>query len=72
LLESLPRVDLKGQRLRTIKGLPPSLTAEPPGCPFHPRCPMAEPQCSRHVPDLVPLPDRRSSACLFADELARR
>ncbi|MGQ0773736.1 MAG: ABC transporter ATP-binding protein [Pseudonocardiales bacterium] len=72
LLESIPRVDLKGQQLRTIKGLPPSLTAVPPGCPFHPRCPMAEPQCSQQIPDLLPLDGGRSSACLFARELARR
>jgi len=72
LLESIPRIDLKGQQLRTIKGLPPSLTAVPPGCPFHPRCPMAESRCTQHVPDLVPLDDGRSSACLFARELAQR
>ncbi|MGH3979409.1 MAG: ABC transporter ATP-binding protein [Pseudonocardiaceae bacterium] len=72
LLESIPRVDLKGQQLQTIKGLPPSLTAVPPGCPFHPRCPMAQAGCREAVPDLVPLREGRSSACLFAKELADR
>jgi len=72
LLESIPRMDLKGQELTTIKGLPPNLTAIPPGCPFHPRCPMAQPQCRERVPDLLPLPEARSSACLFAEELASR
>jgi len=72
LLESIPRVDLKDQELTTIKGLPPNLTAIPPGCPFHPRCPMARPQCRERVPDLLPLPEARSSACLFAEELAHR
>ncbi|HCU48857.1 MAG TPA: methionine ABC transporter ATP-binding protein, partial [Micromonosporaceae bacterium] len=31
LLESIPRVDLKGQQLNVIKGLPPNLTNIPPG-----------------------------------------
>ena len=43
LLQSLPRLDLKGQQLTAIKGLPPSLASIPSGCPFHPRCPYAVP-----------------------------
>jgi oligopeptide transport system ATP-binding protein len=69
LLESIPRVDTKGTALRAIKGLPPSLTRIPPGCPFHPRCPMAADVCSEVVPPLEVLPGGRSSACLFAEEL---
>ncbi|MFM7537355.1 MAG: ABC transporter ATP-binding protein [Acidimicrobiales bacterium] len=37
-------------RLRAIPGQPPSLTAMPAGCPFAPRCPLAEPACSDAVP----------------------
>lgn len=37
-------------RLRAIPGQPPPLTALPPGCPFAPRCPIAEPACSEAVP----------------------
>ncbi|MDQ3152472.1 MAG: ABC transporter ATP-binding protein [Actinomycetota bacterium] len=72
LLESIPRVDSKGTELTVIKGLPPNLTAIPPGCPFHPRCPMAVDRCHQVVPPLEPLPDDRSSACLFAKELVSR
>ena len=36
LLESIPRVDTKGTRLKAIRGLPPSLTRIPPGCPSRP------------------------------------
>ena len=39
LLASIPRLDLKGQELYAIKGLPPNLMHIPPGCAFHPRCP---------------------------------
>ena len=51
LMESLPRLDQKGSELNTIKGLPPSLLNIPPGCPFHPRCPMAVDRCRTEVPD---------------------
>jgi oligopeptide transport system ATP-binding protein len=72
LLESIPRVDEKGQQLRTIKGLPPSLLRIPSGCPFHPRCPMAQPVCREKLPPLLPLGHGRASACHFAEELLNR
>jgi oligopeptide transport system ATP-binding protein len=72
LLESIPRLDLKGQELTTIKGLPPNLLRIPAGCPFHPRCPRAEDRCREVVPPLLTLPGDRASACHFAEELADR
>nr|WP_232328325.1 ABC transporter ATP-binding protein [Kibdelosporangium sp. MJ126-NF4] len=69
LLQSLPRLEEKGQVLRAIKGLPPSLTHIPPGCPFHPRCPRAADRCSKDVPDFHQLPGNRYSACHFAQEM---
>ena len=50
LLESIPRVDLKGQQLNVIKGLPPSLTNIPPGCAFNPRCRYAQDVCRADPP----------------------
>jgi oligopeptide transport system ATP-binding protein len=73
LLESIPRLDLKGQELTTIKGLPPNLMHIPSGCPFNPRCPMAQQICRDVVPPLIPLDaGSRASACHFAEELASR
>ena len=72
LLESIPRLDLKGQELRTIKGLPPNLTRIPPGCPFNPRCPMAQQICREVDPPLLQLAGGRTSACHFAEELESR
>ena len=43
LLESLPSRALGKERLPSIAGSVPSLAERPPGCPFHPRCPHAEP-----------------------------
>jgi oligopeptide transport system ATP-binding protein len=71
LMESLPRLDLKGAELNTIKGLPPSLLRIPDGCPFHPRCPMAQDLCRTDVPAGHRLGFGRTSACHFAEELVR-
>jgi oligopeptide transport system ATP-binding protein len=72
LIDSIPRLDEKGQELRTIKGLPPNLMRIPSGCPFHPRCPMREQVCVDVVPPLLPFPGNRASACHFAEGLINR
>jgi oligopeptide transport system ATP-binding protein len=72
LMASLPRLDLKGTQLNTIKGLPPSLLNIPPGCPFHPRCPMAVGRCAEEVPGDHRLGLGRTSKCHFAEELVTR
>jgi oligopeptide transport system ATP-binding protein len=71
LLESLPHLDRKGGELTTIRGLPPSLLDIPSGCPFHPRCPMAQDLCRTDVPSGHRLGLGRMSACHFAEELVR-
>ncbi|QRN79213.1 MAG: dipeptide ABC transporter ATP-binding protein, partial [Nocardiopsis sp. BM-2018] len=54
LLGAVPRMDLEDQgALVPIKGTPPSLSALPPGCPFAPRCPIAEEECERAEPELL-------------------
>jgi peptide/nickel transport system ATP-binding protein len=42
-----------GERLYSIPGLPPDLTAPPPACRFAPRCAFAEPRCRTEVPVLT-------------------
>jgi oligopeptide/dipeptide ABC transporter ATP-binding protein len=75
LLASLPRLDRradKSSRLHRITGQPPSLIFVPPGCAFHPRCPLAEVpgRCNEELPALrVVEPDHRA-ACHFAERLA--
>ncbi|MBT2403021.1 MULTISPECIES: ABC transporter ATP-binding protein [unclassified Streptomyces] len=68
LLDSIPRLDQKGQELYAIKGLPPNLTAIPPGCAFNPRCPMAQAVCRAEVPPLAEVAPDRTSACFFWKE----
>ncbi len=69
LLESIPRVDLKGHRLAAIKGLPPSLLRIPSGCAFHPRCPYAAENCRVDIPPLYTVADTRGSACHYWEEV---
>ncbi|MEV7287273.1 ABC transporter ATP-binding protein [Streptomyces sp. NPDC093252] len=65
LLDSIPRLDQKGQELYAIKGLPPNLLAIPPGCAFHPRCPLAQDICRTDPPPLYEVSAHRTSACHF-------
>ncbi|MEU6364446.1 ABC transporter ATP-binding protein [Streptomyces sp. NPDC046931] len=65
LLDSIPRLDRKGRELSAIKGLPPNLMDIPPGCAFHPRCPMARDVCLTDVPPLYEVSEDRGSACHF-------
>ncbi|MFC6086873.1 ABC transporter ATP-binding protein [Sphaerisporangium aureirubrum] len=69
LLESIPRVDQKGQDLYAIKGLPPNLLNLPTGCSFHPRCPYRRDNCVTDVPPLFEIDGARSSACHYYREV---
>ncbi|HEX3621344.1 MAG TPA: ABC transporter ATP-binding protein [Acidimicrobiales bacterium] len=74
LLSSLARMDQRRtERLRPIRGQPPSLIRVPAGCPFHPRCPFATEVCRTEVAPLVakgPDPTHRA-ACHHSDEVTR-
>jgi len=52
LLESIPRVEERVQRLRVIPGTVPPPVALPPGCTFHPRCPFRNERCAVVEPPL--------------------
>ncbi|MGE7385519.1 ABC transporter ATP-binding protein [Streptomyces sp. NPDC004126] len=75
LLDSIPRLDQKGQELYAIKGLPPNLLNLPTGCAFNPRCPKAQDICRTDVPVLHQVTEQdgtelpgRGSACHFWKE----
>ncbi len=69
LLESIPRLDLKGQELAAIGGLPPNLMKIPPGCAFNPRCTMTQDICRRDLPPLIEVGPHRKAACHFSQEV---
>jgi peptide/nickel transport system ATP-binding protein len=65
LLESLPGYGDDRERLRPIKGQPPSLINLPSGCPYHPRCPYVMEICRTDDPPLRAIPGGpgHASAC---------
>ena len=66
LLQSLPALHRRGERLASIPGRVPSLANVPEGCSFHPRCQYAE----QKLCDIPPAPqlqqaaEDHSTACL--------
>jgi len=63
LIASIPRVGEK-RRLAGIPGLPPDLRNPPPGCMFHPRCPLRiQGKCERVEPALRQVSNERKVAC---------
>jgi oligopeptide/dipeptide ABC transporter ATP-binding protein len=67
LIAAVPQV-VPGRRSEreAVRGELPSPIAPPPGCPFHPRCPIAEPQCRTVVPALDPRGGAWPVACHLA------
>ncbi len=67
LLNSVPIPDphLKRKTL-VLRGDPPNPNKPPPGCSFHPRCPIAIDQCSVAVPKLAPVENRHEASCFLA------
>jgi peptide/nickel transport system ATP-binding protein len=63
LLDSMPTVERKLERLSAIEGSPPSLVHPPSGCPFHPRCPHRFDPCDKERPPLVAPPGGHPDAC---------
>ncbi|OGO18005.1 MAG: peptide ABC transporter substrate-binding protein [Chloroflexi bacterium RBG_16_50_11] len=67
LLSAVPIADpfVEETRERIIlKGEVPSPLNPPPGCPFHPRCFMAIPECNQAVPPLRTIKEGHEVACI--------
>ncbi len=71
LISATPVPDPRTRRKRIIlAGDVPSPLRPPPGCPFHPRCPVAADICRAVFPPVVELGGGHSAACHFARERA--
>jgi oligopeptide/dipeptide ABC transporter ATP-binding protein len=70
LLAAAPRIrSQEGLARPRLRGEPPNPMAKPTGCPFHPRCPRAEPICTVELPDLARARGSAvRAACHFRDE----
>ena len=67
LISAVPVVDPDSKRQRIIlPGDVPSPINPPPGCPFHPRCPVAEERCRGEAPPLREIISGHYAACHLA------
>ncbi len=67
LISAVPVVDPTSKRQRILlSGDVPSPIHPPSGCPFHPRCPVAEERCRREVPALREVSIDHFAACHLA------
>lgn len=72
LLKSVPRLDLKEERLTPIDGTPPDLFSPPRGCPFTPRCPLAMEVCDKVYPVTTERSRSHQVDCWLQDERAQQ
>ena len=68
LLKAVPRVEARiAEGLSAIEGRPPDLARKPPGCAFHPRCPLRRDICTRVEPPEF-IGAGRMARCWLLDE----
>jgi oligopeptide/dipeptide ABC transporter ATP-binding protein len=65
LIRCIPRLDGGRGAMPTIPGLPPRVGSLPPGCPFAPRCEVAESRCTVEEPPMR-WRGRQMAACFQA------
>ena len=71
LLSVVPKRDPRDRTTpQVLKGETPNPIDVPPGCRFHPRCPVAEERCKTIDPQLRPVPgsEDHRAACVLVGE----
>jgi oligopeptide transport system ATP-binding protein len=67
LISAVPEVDPDSKRQRIVlPGDVPSPIHPPSGCPFHPRCPIAEEKCKTEIPAFRDVGNGHFASCHFA------
>ena len=67
LISAIPQLDPEAKRQRILlSGDVPSPIHPPGGCPFHPRCPVAEARCREELPALREIEPGHQAACHLA------
>ncbi len=72
LIDAAPEPDPEAARAHEVvplQGEAPSPAVPPPGCAFHPRCPIAVARCSREMPALAPVGAGHGAACWLAQSV---
>jgi oligopeptide/dipeptide ABC transporter ATP-binding protein len=65
LLETIPHLHNKKQRLTVIPGDVPTLSTIPGGCPFHPRCNRCMDKCKVSEPPIISKSENRQVRCFL-------
>jgi peptide/nickel transport system ATP-binding protein len=65
LMASVPKLRGDAERLAAIPGNVPRPGDFPPGCRFAPRCPLAQPECAKKIPELAEVEPGRHVRCPF-------
>jgi peptide/nickel transport system ATP-binding protein len=65
LFNSIPDISNDVESLSPIKGLMPDPLHLPSGCPFHPRCDHAKPECADIVPASVDIGNNHIVKCIL-------
>jgi peptide/nickel transport system ATP-binding protein len=68
LLETIPDLEAPNRNRSPMRGEVPSPIAPPPGCSFHPRCPLANDRCRTERPSRQDKVLRGRVACFAAEE----
>jgi oligopeptide/dipeptide ABC transporter ATP-binding protein len=67
LLSAVPEPKISRRKIVPLEGDVPSPANPPPGCPFHPRCPIARKSCSRAEPAFVQAEPEHFVRCPYWD-----
>jgi len=65
LISAIPHADGTSFMPKDLPGDVPNPISPPSGCRFHPRCPLAKPECSTQEPELRKLADGRDVSCVL-------
>ncbi|MGY6635241.1 MAG: ABC transporter ATP-binding protein [Alkalilacustris sp.] len=67
LLDAVPDLQMSGRRRKRVEGEIPNPIDPPPGCAFHPRCPLVADRCRHEVPGPVPAGDGMAACFAVAE-----
>ncbi len=70
LINSVPKMEEKMERLYSIPGQPPALWDLPEGCAFAPRCPYVQDRCHETYPEVFEVGDGQEAACWLREPQA--
>ena len=70
LIASVPRLDIIQKRLQVIEGTVPDPLNLPAGCPFNPRCPLADDRCRSELPELESVGTNHKSRCFKSNQVS--